>query len=87
MNTTENVITIEDLYFEYRSEEKETVIQVINGINMNIKRGEFLAVLGHNGSGKSTLAKHLNAILLPDSGKVTIDGICTADEDKLFDIR
>jgi len=87
VNTTENIITIEDLSFEYRNEEKETVFQVINGINMNIKRGEFLAVLGHNGSGKSTLAKHLNAILLPTSGKVTIDGISTADEDKLFDIR
>ena len=46
-----------------------------------------MAVLGHNGSGKSTLAKHLNAILLPSGGKVYVDGIDTADEDKLLDIR
>ncbi|MBP5379742.1 MAG: energy-coupling factor transporter ATPase, partial [Ruminococcus sp.] len=57
------------------------------GIDLNIKRGEFVAVLGHNGSGKSTLAKHINAILLPTSGSVNVGGIDTSDEDKLFDLR
>ena len=60
--------------------------KVSSGV-MDIEEGSFVAVLGHNGSGKSTLAKHLNAILLPSGGKVYVDGIDTADEDKLLDIR
>ena len=52
-----------------------------------MKRGEFVAVLGANGCGKSTLAKHFNAILLPESGKVYVEGMDTADEEKLYDIR
>ncbi len=62
-------------------------MQVLNNINLEIKEGEFMAVLGHNGSGKSTLAKHINGILLPTSGTVTVDGISTADEEKIFDLR
>ena len=54
---------------------------------MKIEKGDFVAVLGHNGCGKSTLAKLCNAILIPQSGKVLIDGIDTADEEKLYDIR
>ena len=56
-------------------------------MTLSLHEGAFTAVLGHNGSGKSTLAKHLNAILLPSGGKVYIDGMDTADESKLFDIR
>ena len=85
--TTDKIISIKDLCFDYVNEESGEKSAVLRGINTDIMRGEFLAVLGHNGSGKSTLAKHLNAILLPSSGSVTIDGICTSDEDKLFDIR
>jgi len=59
----------------------------VNDVNLDIYKGEFTAVLGHNGSGKSTLAKHINAILLPTKGKVLVDGIDTADEDKLFQLR
>ena len=54
---------------------------------MQVKRGEFVAVLGANGCGKSTLAKHFNAILLPESGKVYVEGMDTADEEMLYDIR
>jgi len=60
---------------------------VLDDITLSVSRGEFVAVLGHNGSGKSTLAKHLNAILLPTGGWVTVDGIDTKDEEKLIDIR
>ena len=60
---------------------------MLDGVSLDIEEGSFVAVLGHNGSGKSTLAKHLNAILLPSGGKVYVDGIDTADEDKLLDIR
>ncbi|MGN0181839.1 MAG: energy-coupling factor transporter ATPase [Candidatus Ornithomonoglobus sp.] len=60
---------------------------VLNGINLNIEKGSFTAVLGRNGSGKSTLAKHLNAILIPKDGDVFVDGINTKDEKKTFDVR
>ena len=57
------------------------------GVSLEIEEGSFVAVLGHNGCGKSTLAKHMNAILLPSGGAVYVDGICTADEDRLLNIR
>lgn len=83
-----NIIEIEGLYFRYEPDgEDETPPEVLKGIDLTIKEGEFVAVLGHNGSGKSTLAKHLNAILLPTQGKVTVDGIDTSDESRLFDLR
>ena len=56
-------------------------------MSLTIDKGEFVAVIGHNGCGKSTLAKHLNAMLLPDSGKVIVDGDDTSDETKTWDIR
>lgn len=77
---------IKDLEFHYEMTDAEPV-KVLRGINLELKKGEFTAVLGHNGCGKSTLAKHLNAILLPTGGTVYIDGINTKDEDKVFDIR
>lgn len=77
---------IKDLEFQYEMTDAEPV-KVLRGINLELKKGEFTAVLGHNGCGKSTLAKHLNAILLPTGGTVYIDGINTKDEDKIFDIR
>ena len=81
-----NIIEIRDLHFSYESE-GEKPAEVLKGINLDIEEGEFVAVLGHNGSGKSTLAKHINAILVPASGKIYVDGIDTADEDKIFDLR
>lgn len=78
-----NIIEIEDLHYTYPGDETESLC----GVSLGIEEGSFVAVLGHNGSGKSTLAKHLNAILLPSSGKVTVDGMDTADEAKLLDIR
>lgn len=83
----ENIIEISGLHFSYKSEENEYSAEVLKGIDLNIKKGEFVAVLGHNGSGKSTLAKHINAILLPTEGRVLVDGIDTADESRLFELR
>lgn len=79
-----NIIEIKDLHFSYGG---ENPAEVLKGVSLNIAEGEFVAVLGHNGSGKSTLAKHINAILLPTSGKVTVGGIDTADENRLFELR
>ncbi len=85
----ENIISAQKVEFHYSNEydEKNPPKQVLKGISLDIKKGEFVAVLGHNGSGKSTIAKHMNAILLPTGGKVYAAGIDTHDEDKLFDIR
>lgn len=67
-------IEIKDLKFSYLDEDEKSAT-VINGINLNIEKGEFLAILGRNGSGKSTLAKLMNMILEPESGEITVDGI------------
>ena len=80
------LISTEHLHFEYVRAEEENVL-VLNDINISIHEGEVVAVLGHNGSGKSTLAKHFNAVLLPTGGKVLVDGIDTAQPDRVFDIR
>lgn len=83
----EPIIKTENLHFEYTNDETGGKFSVLGGIDLEINRDEFLAVLGHNGSGKSTLAKHFNAILVPTSGKVWIEGYDTSDESVTFDIR
>ena len=65
----------------------ESITTALDHVNLDIKAGQFIAILGHNGSGKSTLAKHMNAILVPTEGTVTVNGIDTADEERLIDIR
>ena len=80
------IIEIKDLHFAY-SDTEEASPSVLNGVNLAIEEGSFVAVLGHNGSGKSTLAKHLNAIHLPTGGTVYVDGMDTAKEELLLDIR
>ena len=77
------IIRFDNVHFKYPGSEKET----LRGISLSIEEGTFVAVLGRNGSGKSSLAKHMNAILLPSSGKVTVCGMDTADEDRILDIR
>ncbi|MEG1577521.1 MAG: energy-coupling factor transporter ATPase [Oscillospiraceae bacterium] len=80
------IIKTENLKFSYTTAEGVTPI-VLDGVNLEIAEGSFVAILGHNGSGKSTLAKHLNAILLPSGGTVYVDGIDTTDDEKLLDVR
>ena len=81
-------ISIQDVFFSYDEvEEGKPVRNAVDGVSLDIERGEFVAVIGHNGCGKSTLAKQLNAMLLPDSGKVIVDGDDTSVEEKTFDIR
>ncbi len=77
------IIRFDNVHFKYPGSEKET----LRGISLSVEEGTFVAVLGRNGSGKSSLAKHMNAILLPSSGRVTVCGMDTADEDRILDIR
>ncbi len=76
------MIEVQDVHFSYTKE-----VEILKGVTLNFKDGEFVAVLGHNGSGKSTLAKTLNAILTPNSGRVLIDGLDTSNEDSLLEVR
>ena len=80
-----NIIETKELSFSYKSENSEKV--VLDRLNLNIEKGSFTAIIGHNGSGKSTFAKHINAILLPCGGSVTVCGIDTKDENKLYELR
>lgn len=84
------IIKIKDLVFRYIREaepEKEEVITAIDGINLDVEKGDFIVILGHNGSGKSSLAKQLNAILEPTSGTVYIKEMDTKNEDDILKIR
>ena len=81
----ENIISVKDMTFEYVSIDSK--FRAIDNLNLEVKQGEFVAIIGHNGSGKSTLSKNLNAILVPTEGDIYIDGMNTKDEAKLWDIR
>lgn len=83
----DNIIEIKNLHFRYDADGESPSEEVLKGIDLDVKYGEFVAVLGHNGSGKSTLAKHLNAILVATEGTVTVDGINAADDSRLFELR
>lgn len=78
------MISAENLSFKYETEGNSFVL---DKLNINIKEGEFVAILGHNGCGKSTLAKHFNGLLLPIGGNVLVGGLNTKDEDMLWEIR
>ena len=79
----EPIIVFENVHYTYPGDELEGLC----GVDLMIEKGSFVAVLGHNGSGKSTLAKHMNAILVPDAGRVLVDGIDTADEARVLELR
>ena len=85
------IIKTEDLVYEYiRRDENgnvEGINRAVDDVSLDIKQGDFIAILGHNGSGKSTLAKHMNAILCPTEGTVFVDGMDTKNEDDVWNIR
>lgn len=81
----DKMIRIENLTFEYTDGDR--VVKAIDNVSLDIKKGEFVAIIGHNGSGKSTLAKHLNAILIPTSGKVFVSDMDTSDIENTWAIR
>lgn len=85
------IIKADDLVFDYirRDEEGnvENVTEAVDHVSLNVEQGQFIAILGHNGSGKSTLAKHINAILKPTEGEMTVDGMSTSDEENVWSVR
>ncbi len=85
------IIKAENVTFEYirRDEEGnvEGITTAVDSVSLDIRQGDFIAVLGHNGSGKSTLAKHINALLYPTEGTVWVDGMDTSEEDRIWEIR
>lgn len=82
----DNIIELKNVVFDY-TDDNDMPVTVLKGISLSIERGSFTAVLGHNGSGKSTMAKLLNALDVPASGTVTVNGMDTADDKHTFDIR
>ena len=75
-------------YKKYGEDGKiEAVSRAVDGVDLDVERGDFIAILGHNGSGKSTLAKHINAILVPDEGTLYVDGLDTSKEENVWDVR
>lgn len=85
------IIKADDLVFDYirRDEEGnvENVTEAVDHVCLDVEQGQFIAILGHNGSGKSTLAKHINAILKPTEGEMTVDGMSTSEEDNVWSVR
>ncbi|BAD42027.1 energy-coupling factor transporter ATPase [Symbiobacterium thermophilum] len=87
---TNPYIVAEGVSYAYGREEADGAAPVrlaLDGVDLDVRRGEFLAILGMNGSGKSTLARHLNALLLPRAGRVLVDGLDTREEANLWSIR
>ena len=84
MPTDTPMLRVQQVKFRY---DPEAPRYAVDGVSLELRRGEFVAVLGANGCGKSTLAKHLNAILLPEAGTVLVEDMDTRNEDHLYDIR
>jgi len=80
-----SIIEAKDLSFSYRDDDRKKV--VLDELNLNIEEGSFTAIIGHNGSGKSTFAKHINAILLPCGGSISVCGIDSKDEERIYELR
>ncbi len=83
----ESLIHIDNIFFSYSIDEDTPPIPLFEGLSLDIEKGSFTAVLGHNGSGKSTLSRMLNGMLLPEQGRVTVNGLDTADEQNQLPIR
>lgn len=86
-----DMIKVRDLAFEYIRRDDggnvESINRAIDGVNLDVEKGDFIAILGANGSGKSTLAKHINALLYPTEGAVWVNGLKTSEEKNLLEIR
>ena len=87
-NLQENtVIKVNNVCYDYRSSNGELIARGVKNVSLSVEKGEFCVLLGHNGSGKSTLAKLLNGFIIPDEGTITINGIDTKDDERIYEIR
>ncbi len=84
---SDTMIKIEDVTYEYKSLIDDSIQQAVKELNLEVKKGEFLVILGHNGSGKSTLAKLMNGLIMPTRGDVFVMGMNTKDTEKIWGIR
>lgn len=86
-----SILKTEKLVYEYKQLDEEGNVEGVNraidGVDIDVKRGDFVAILGHNGSGKSTLAKHINGMLFPSGGTVWVDGLDTTKEEHIWEVR
>ena len=86
-----DMVQTEKLVFEYEKRDEEGNVigssRAIDQVDIDVKEGQFIAILGHNGSGKSTFAKHINAILVPTEGTMWVNGRNTGDPDELWNVR
>ncbi|MBQ2392544.1 MAG: energy-coupling factor transporter ATPase [Clostridia bacterium] len=82
----DSIIEIDNISFSYDSDD-DNEVNILSDFSLEIERGSFVAILGHNGSGKSTLAKLMNGLNIPQSGKITVDGLDTADDENVYEIR
>ncbi len=89
--SSEKMLQVENLTFEYIRRDEEGNVEgiktAVDGVDLEVNKGEFISILGHNGSGKSTLAKHFNALLFPTEGTVWVDGLNTLDSQNIWDVR
>ena len=86
-----NIVKTDNVVYQYERRDEEGNVEgyttAVDHVSLDVKEGTFIAILGHNGSGKSTLAKHINAILSPKEGTVWVDGLDTAQEENLWEVR
>jgi len=81
------MIECKNVTYKYENSDKDEIKLALNDVNLQVKKGEFLVILGRNGSGKSTIAKHMNALLIPSSGTVYVSGLDTSDARNIWIIR
>lgn len=90
LNSTSEIVPeviSENLRYTYPPDSEGNIKLAIDGVNITINKGEFVVVLGHNGSGKSTFAKHINALLIPTEGKISVSGYDTSKEENIWNVR
>ena len=90
-DSIKSILKVDKLVYEYKTLDEEGNVEgtnrAIDEIDLDVKRGDFVAILGHNGSGKSTLAKHINGMLFPTGGTVWVDGLETQKEENIWEVR
>ncbi len=85
--SSDPIIRINDVTYEYVKEEEQTRVRALDGVTLDVEKGSFISITGKNGSGKSTLAKNINGLLVPTMGSITVKGLDTREDENIWDIR